>query len=217
LDALATTPVRSFTAFVERFGFADLRPGYVLTTLHPESTRPELTAPMADAMLRALAESGRQVVLTYPNADPGSDAIIASIEAAAGSPDFHVVRGFGADWYPTAMEHAGLMVGNSSGGIIEAASFGLPVVDIGDRQKGREHGPNVLHCGRDRSAIRDAIATATDPSFASRASGPNIYGDGRGAERVIAALRATDPGELGAPKRFAEPDPAFTGSLMELP
>lgn len=215
LDAFAGE-TRDFDAFVDAFELTGLEPGFALATLHPESRHPEATRPMAEAMVDALIATGRQVIITYPNADPGADAIVEVIEAAGRHPHIHCVRGFGADWYPTAMAHAGLMIGNSSGGIIEAASFRLPVVDIGDRQKGRAHGDNVVHCDRDRSAILAAIEAVTDPAFAPRAAQGNIYGDGRGAERVIAALTSLDWEILAAPKRFADPDLTFTGDLMEL-
>lgn len=217
LDACIGASVRDFDAFVAGHGLAGLRPGFVLATLHPESQRPEVTRPMAEAMVAALSDTGRQVVYTYPNADPGSDSVIEIVEAvAASSPDSYCVRGFGADWFPTAMAHAGVMVGNSSGGIIEAASFGLPVIDIGDRQKGRDHGPNVIHCNRDRTAILEAISTATHPDFEPFAAAPNVYGDGRGAQRVMAALASLDWSTISAPKRFADPQPGFVGSLLEI-
>lgn len=217
LDAFRHATIHGVDDFADRFGLVDLESGFVLATLHPESRRPDTTGPMAEALVDALIETGRQAVITYPNADPGSDQIIDVIESAAGRSDrLYCVRGFGADWYPSAMAHAGLMIGNSSGGIIEAASFDLPVVDIGDRQKGREHGPNVVHCGRDRAAILEAIDTATSPAFRERAAAGNIYGDGRGAERVIAALVDADFDELAAPKRFADPDPDFVGERWEL-
>jgi UDP-hydrolysing UDP-N-acetyl-D-glucosamine 2-epimerase len=216
LDAFVTAPRRPFAELTAAFELTGLEPGYVLATLHPESRLPDATRPMTEALVDALRATGRQVVFTHPNADPGSDTIIEIIESAATGADIHCVSGFGADWFPTAMAHAGLMVGNSSGGIIEAASFDLPVVDIGDRQRGREHGPNVIHCGRERSAIADGIDAATDPAFIALAATGNIYGDGRGRERVTTALRSLDWKHLRDPKRFADPDPNFRGTLMDI-
>jgi len=217
LDSFASTTTHDLSEFATRFDLEGLRPGYALATLHPETRHPEFTRSMAESMTEALSDSGRDVVITYPNADPGSGEIIEVIEdGAARYRHVHCVPGFGADWYPTAMAHAGLMVGNSSGGIIEAASFDLPVIDIGDRQKGREHGSNVVHCSRDRAAILKAIREVIHVDFRRKASSGNIYGDGRGAERVLTALRAADFDALAAPKRFAEPDPAFVGELLDL-
>ena len=216
LDAFATTPRHDFEAFAANFELTGLQPGYVLATLHPESRNPGTTEAMATGLVRALRASGRQVVFTYPNADPGSDTVIDVIESASDGHDLHTVRSFAADWFPTAMTHAGLMVGDSSGGIIEAASFGLPVVDIGDRQRGREHGPNVIHCGRDEGSIITAMEAASDPGFIAGATGGNIYGDGRGRERVMVALKSLDWSTLRDPKRFADPDPHFRGLPLEI-
>lgn len=216
LDALVAEPARDFDEFVEEFGLVGLRPGFVLATLHAETGNPERTAPMAASFVAALRSSGRQVVFTYPNADPGGDAIIRAIEAAAQDDDMFLVRTFGAKWFPTAMAYAGMMAGNSSGGIIEAASLGLPVVDIGDRQKGRERGPNVVHSQRDTMAIEAAIEHAASEEFEASARSGNIYGDGRGAERVIHALRHLDWDRVAGPKRFAEPDLDYRGEMLEL-
>lgn len=211
LDALGRTARHGFEEFATECGLVGLEPGFALATLHPESRRPKVTTPMARALVAALRQLGRQTVFTYPNADPGSDEVIETIEAAADGRTIYFVRGFGDQWYPTAMDHAGLMVGNSSGGIIEAASFELPVVDIGDRQRGRDHGPNVVHCERDQRSIVEAIALASTPEFAEQAAADNIYGDGRACERVVTALASLEWSTLAEPKRFAEPDLDFSG------
>ena len=81
-----------------------------------------------------------------------------------------------------------MLVGNSSSGIIEAASFGTPVVDVGPRQAGREHGPNVVRVGWSRAAIGRALAAVAGRRFAKR----NPYG-GRDTGRRIAGVLATVP------------------------
>ena len=74
------------------------------------------------------------------------------------------------------------MVGNSSSGLIEAPSFELPVVNIGDRQRGRLRAINVIDVGHGRAEIAAGIARALDPGFRRRLAGlPNPYGDGRAA------------------------------------
>ena len=216
LDAFVGEPRSTFEEFTARFSLVGLEPGYTLMTLHPESRHPDRTGPMCAALVSALRATDRQVVATYPNADPGADEIVEQLLELDGDSQFHVVRSFGPDWYPTAMAHASLMIGNSSGGIIEAASFGLPVVDIGHRQGGRDHGANVLHSERDEESIGRAIEQATEPSFVELvASEGNIYGDGRAAERVLQALTSVEWSIVSAPKPFVDPDPAFRGSRME--
>lgn len=214
LDGIRERPARSLAELCARFGLGgDLGAGYALATLHSETRSLAITDRMAAAMVAALEAAGLPVIYTYPNADPHADRIVAAIEAAAArNPHHHVVRNFGADWFYTAMANAGLVIGNSSSGIIEAASFRLPVVDIGDRQKGRFHGANVLHAAPDRDAILAAITEARDPAMAARlAAFENPYGDGRSTERIVAVLSSGDVGTWGAPKPFCGPDPLYTG------
>ncbi len=205
LDELCRAEIAPIEELRAWTGRDSLEPGYALATLHPESRAPALTRPMAEAMFDALHRLGHTVVATYPNADPGADEIVDVLNSVA-SDGVIVVKSFGADRFPTAMAHAGFMIGNSSGGIIEAASFGLPVVDIGDRQRGRDHGANVLHSERDQVSITEAIKTVTNPAFRQRASGGNMYGDGHGAERVVAALGSLPWDEMGKPLPFADLD-----------
>lgn len=216
LDAFSSVPTNSLQAFNDHFNLNVPR-GFALATLHPETRFPRETRSMAEAMVSALIQSGRETVITYPNSDPNSDQIIDVIEAAAHEYDqIRTIRSFGADWYPTAMTHAGFMIGNSSSGIIEAASFGLPVIDIGQRQKGRDHGNNVVHCERDRDAITAAIDCVTTAGFQRGSMDDNIYGDGRASQRIVAALRDANFAELAQPKIFADFDPHFSGELMEI-
>lgn len=218
LDGIHDRPAEPFTDFADHFGFDGLRPGYVLVTLHPETVAAGETAPMAQAMVAALEQSGRQVIYTYPNADPGADEIIAMIEDAAKRlPGHFVVRNFGARWFYSAMAHAGMVVGNSSSGIYEAASFGLPVVDIGERQKNRFHGPNVLHADRTRDGIAAAMQSAMKSAAGLEFSGMvNPYGDGHGAARVMQVLASLNWAAMAAPKGFADYDPDYSSEKVEL-
>jgi UDP-hydrolysing UDP-N-acetyl-D-glucosamine 2-epimerase len=218
LDGIVGSTARSFEEFASHFNFgADLQPGFVLATLHPETRAPELTELMALNMIKSLEGTGLSVIYTYPNADPFADKIIAAIEAAAlRNKTHHVVKNFGAAWFYTAMSHAGLVIGNSSSGIIEAASFHLPVVDIGDRQKGRFHGANVLHCGIGEAEITAAVTQAQSSGMgAAIAALVNPYGDGHTADRIIALLKKHYMNREKRIKSFCAVDPGFTGELSE--
>ena len=85
-----------------------------------------------------------------------------------------------------------MLIGNSSSGIMEAASFGVPVVNIGFRQKGRERARNILDAEPDVLAIRAKIAEAASPSFRESLAGMiNPYGDGHAAEKIVQVLTST--------------------------
>jgi UDP-N-acetylglucosamine 2-epimerase (non-hydrolysing) len=96
-----------------------------------------------------------------------------------------VVRESLGSLYPGVMATADALVGNSSSGILEAASFGLPVVNVGARQQGREHAGNVIDCPEERDSIRLSIERALSAEFRRTASlVVNPYGDGHSAARI---------------------------------
>jgi UDP-N-acetylglucosamine 2-epimerase len=86
------------------------------------------------------------------------------------------------------MRDAAVLVGNSSSGIIEAASFNTPVLDIGPRQTGRQHSPNLTHVEYSSPAIVRALQTIWNDGRPRRARGTNVYGGGRAGERIAGHL-----------------------------
>lgn len=165
-----------------------LRPDerYALALFHPVVQEMNDAYAQTDALARALLQEaqGRRVVWLAPNADAGSAAILQRL---AETSDERIVRVTHLEraQYAAALKHSDLLAGNSSSGIIEAASFGTPVVNVGDRQRSRERNANVLDCEARFEAIAQAVAAAL-------AHGPydpaNVYGDGRAGERIAARL-----------------------------
>jgi UDP-N-acetylglucosamine 2-epimerase len=145
-------------------------------------------------------------VLTYPNADTGHAAVVEAIERFAASGDrYTLVRNLGTDAYFTLLGRAAAMVGNSSSGIIEAASFGLPVVDVGIRQQRRIRARNVLHAESDRDSIAAAIRRAVAADFRESLAGlENPYGDGHASERIVETLATVPLDEKLLVKRFCD-------------
>ena len=175
-------------------------------TFHPVTVEsPEAAAQEAEEVLNALLETGVYAVVTMPNSDVGSDGVYARICRAA---ELHPERialhkSLGQKRYLGLLRHADVMVGNSSSGILESASFGLPTVDIGDRQRGRLRPENVIHCECTRPEIAAAIRKGLDPVFREKLNGyVNPYGDGHAAERMTEIIRRTD---FSDPSLIAKP------------
>jgi UDP-hydrolysing UDP-N-acetyl-D-glucosamine 2-epimerase len=189
--ALALDAIREHTplddvALAERG--VRLRGPTLLVTFHPVTLEAGSTMQQLEAVLAAVDASGLDAVLTYPNADAGHEKIAERLEGFADDDRFTLVRSLGADAYYTLLGHVVAMVGNSSSGIIEAASFHLPVVDVGSRQRGRVRPANVLHAA-EVDAIGDALQHALSEEFrADLATLENPYGDGRAAPRIADAL-----------------------------
>jgi UDP-hydrolysing UDP-N-acetyl-D-glucosamine 2-epimerase len=169
----------------------DLSRPYLLLIQHPVMAEREDAAQQMAATIGACIETGLPVAWIYPNIDLGFTDIVGVIEEYRDHPQVFAAPNLDRDRFLTLLAHAAALVGNSSSGILEAPSFGVPVVNIGNRQRGRPQACNILNCPPERQAIAAAIRTATgDPAFRAAASrAVNPYGDGRSGPRICAILR----------------------------
>ena len=131
-----------------------------------------------------------QIIATYPNADAGGRKMIEILKSYTKYPYIRIYKHIPYRAYLGLMNIASVIVGNSSAGIIEAASFGLPAVNIGDRQKGRERAKNTIDVKCDKKEIVAAITMAlSNKEFKKEAKVcKSPYGDGRTSEHVIEIL-----------------------------
>lgn len=189
LDNLRTVSRLTPEELVQWIGLP-LEPAPLLVTYHPVTREASATAQHMENLLTALAQINKPVIFTYPNVDTNHQEIIDSIEGYVHEHDNAVaVKHLGTQAYFSLMAHAAAMVGNSSSGIIEAASFQLPVVNIGNRQKGRLRAANVLDVDCDVTAIKAAVEVATSQDFRrSLLELSNPYGDGQAAQRILEVL-----------------------------
>ena len=151
----------------------------------------------ADTLFAALEDVQQDLLIISPNADAGSRELLQRISAfRARKSNVKFVSNIDHQTYLSLLQFLSFLVGNSSSGIMESASFKLPAINIGKRQDGRETGRNVLHCAADKDDIRRAIHTALSPGFKSSLDGlQNPYGDGHSAEKIadiISGVGATD-------------------------
>lgn len=150
---------------------------YLLVYVHPAD------AGVARATMSAAVATGLPVRLCWPNADPGSAAVVRELREHG--PDVAAYRALSPARYALMMHSCSVLVGNSSSGLREGAWLGVPAVNVGTRQQLRERAANVLDVGLDAGAILEAID-------AQRAHGryqrSDLYGDGHAAPRIVAAL-----------------------------
>jgi len=164
---------------------------YCLIVQHPISTNPLDIRKEMEAILEAVDTLNIYTVIIYPNADPGSYDIIELIEAYVTSHHNAVFcRSVPFEDYLALMKSASVMVGNSSSAILEAPSFGLPAINVGTRQEGREQGKNIINVPPEIIAIQSAIHKAiSDENFREIvACSENPYGDGCSSERIVKIL-----------------------------
>lgn len=204
LDHLLEFNPYSESEFEQIFGFP-LPPEFLLATFHPVTTELEDAPTQLKAFMEGILESDLPCIITQANADMGGRWINSMIANYASEyPSFIVTPNLGSRGYLTAMSKCRAMVGNTSSGIIEAASFHTPVVNVGRRQHGRLHGANVLDVACTQEAITSGIQRVLSASFVAHCEGvSNPYGDGQASRRIVKILEDTDFAQL-FPKRFED-------------
>lgn len=214
LEHIYKTPLPSKEEVEGELGL-DLSQPTLLVTQHPVTLRSSGAAASAPSpgdavfdvaeVLGAVEDSGLPAVITYPNSDTGGRAIIDYIQAfQARYPRATARVNLGTRLYLGLMKHAAALVGNSSSGIIEAASFGVPVVNVGERQQGRVRGANVIDVVTERAAISEGIQRALDPVFRKEVAGmQNPYGRGEASEHIVRVLKEVELGQRLLQKRLA--------------
>jgi len=192
LDHLRRSQLHTRETLQQRHNL-DLNQPTVLIAFHPVTIHRETTGE-ADALFDALAHTGGQILFVYPNSDAGSRELVERTQAfAADRALTRIFVNLDAVTYWSLMPHVDAMIGNSSSGIMEAASFALPVVNIGMRQQGRERAANIIDAPASTAAILTAIKQACTPEFRGSLMGmSNPYGDGHAAERIVERLATVD-------------------------
>jgi UDP-hydrolysing UDP-N-acetyl-D-glucosamine 2-epimerase len=186
----------------------NLRSPFLFVTFHPVTLEFEQTELQVRELLAALATSKMPVIFSMPNADTGGRMMAKMIrQYMECHPLSQWVDSLGTRGYFSIMGLAAALVGNSSSGIIEAPSFGLPVVNIGSRQKGRVRARNVIDVGYGREEILDGIERATAPRFREmlRELG-NPYARGNACDRIVKRLKEVSLDTKLVTKEFYEVD-----------
>jgi UDP-N-acetylglucosamine 2-epimerase (non-hydrolysing)/GDP/UDP-N,N'-diacetylbacillosamine 2-epimerase (hydrolysing) len=163
---------------------------FALLVLHPTDPNDAVEHARATMILRTLlAARLARVAIVHPNNDPGSGGIARAWDEVRDD-RVTIFRNLDRPAFLGLLRDAAFLIGNSSAGIIEAASFGTPVIDIGPRQAGRERGRNVAHVESTAAAVRRAIDRIGRSGRPKRFPARNTYG-GRGAGRKIAQALAS--------------------------
>jgi len=188
LDHLRRSALLARPALEARLGLTFQAP-VILAAYHPVTILKDTTAE-ADALFSALSQAPGQLLFVYPNADAGSYALIERAKkAAAVRPHTHIFVNLDPIAYWSLLGQVDALIGNSSSGIMEAASFALPTVNVGLRQQGRERARNLIDAPAETAAILSALNQALDPEFRKGLRGmENPYGDGTAAQTIARVL-----------------------------
>jgi UDP-hydrolysing UDP-N-acetyl-D-glucosamine 2-epimerase len=170
----------------------DLQSAAVMVAYHPVTMLRDTTGE-ADALFAALREIDGQILFCYPNSDAGNHALLQRTRSFLSMrTNARLFVNLDVVTYWSLLREVAVLIGNSSSGIMEAASFALPVVNVGFRQKGRERARNVLDAEPEASVILAAMAKAGSRVFHDSLAGmTNPYGDGHAAEKIVQVLTTT--------------------------
>ncbi|WP_408072041.1 UDP-N-acetylglucosamine 2-epimerase [Butyrivibrio sp. JL13D10] len=161
---------------------------YAIGTFHPVTLEDNSASDQINELLKALGKHDDIFyIFTSANADDGGDEVNRILkEYEAGHDNFVLVSSLGMRRYLSALKYAEFVIGNSSSGIIEAPSFRIPTINIGDRQKGRIQADTVINCGPEENAISKAIDMALSDSFKGKIhDADNPYGNGETSEKIV--------------------------------
>ena len=160
---------------------------YAICTYHPVTMEGEgVERQIQDFLIAIKSFPDIQFIVTKSNADQGGARINELLDEANEQIDnLHVFSSLGVVRYLSLMRHAKFVLGNSSSGIIETPAFGIPTVNIGERQRGRLQAGSIINCEDDAKSIIDAISKALDEAFLEKCREVvNPYGDGHAAEQI---------------------------------
>jgi GDP/UDP-N,N'-diacetylbacillosamine 2-epimerase (hydrolysing) len=195
LDRFRNTPMLSISEISERLKI-DLIPGepFLIMIQHVISSEIGQAYEQVKESLEALKELGVATILIHPNSDAGSQQIVKAIQEYETLPFIHIAKNVPRLEFINLMRNASCLLGNSSSGILEAPYLKLPVINVGNRQRGRLHSDNVQFVNHSRSEIVTALKRAIfDDDFRKKILGSsNPYGDGYSSSRIATTLANVD-------------------------
>src|SRR5271167_2068488 len=204
LDHLRRRTLLSRTELESRLRI-DLKPPTILVVYHPVTITRDTTQE-ADALFGALTALPDQMLFCYPNADAGSRALIYRTKSfVARRKQGRLFTNLDALTYWSLLPQVDVLVGNSSSGIMETASFALPTVNVGLRQQGRERARNIVDAAPDVDSILEAVEKARSREFRQSLEGmTNPYGEGFASETIVDVLTTVPLSQELLMKRHSE-------------
>jgi UDP-hydrolysing UDP-N-acetyl-D-glucosamine 2-epimerase len=192
---VAAQPALDFDPFVRYGGVGpntDLSRGYLVVMQHPVTTEYEEARRQVEETLYAVTTMGLPALWFWPNVDAGSDGTSKGIRVfrEREKPDnLHLFRNMYPEDFLRLLVHSTAIVGNSSVAIRECSFLGVPAVNIGTRQQGRERGANVIDVEHERAAIAGAIR---EHVARGRPKADHLYGDGDAGRRIADCLATAE-------------------------
>lgn len=168
----------------------DLTDDFAVVTFHPVTLEGSSSKEQCEELFKALDNNKLRYIITKANADADGQIINEMIDEYGKSRNnVFVINSLGMVRYLSALNEAVMVIGNSSSGLVEAPSFHIPTVNIGDRQKGRLRADSIIDCEPTFDSIDRAIKLAESDGFIKKCQNvSNPYGDGETSKKVVSAI-----------------------------
>ena len=195
LDRLLSVPSLSADQLSQRLNFPLTEDEPLLLVIqHVISSEIDEAYEQMRQTLTAVSNLGIKTILSYPNTDAGGQQMIRAIQEYSSLPFLYTAKNIPRIEFVNLFRRASCLLGNSSAGILEAPLLKIPVVNVGNRQKGRLHAENVTFVPHDYKAIMHAVNRAIfDPNYIEMVSQcSNPYGDGQSSQRIADVIASID-------------------------
>ncbi|WP_180850247.1 UDP-N-acetylglucosamine 2-epimerase [Bacillus sp. UMB0893] len=176
---------------------------FSIVMYHPVTTEVDKLKINVKSLVNSLINSNKKYVVIYPNNDEGSEIILEEYKRLEGNSNFKIFPSIRFEHFLTLLKNCEFMIGNSSAGVRETGVYGIPSIDIGNRQKNRydmDHSNNIIHVHEYEAEILSAIAKVQQLDIQPTA----IFGDGKSDEKFIGILENDSIWELKIQKNFID-------------
>ncbi len=203
LDSILNDPKLSREELNKKLGI-DLNQPTALIIQHPALVESDKAYRQVKETMEAVAELKIQAIVIYPNIDSGGLEIIRAIKEYENLAFAHTYKNIERNIFISLLKEVSVVIGNSSCGILEAPSFKLPALNIGNRQRGRMQAGNVINVPHEHNEIAAAVKKAlSDVVFKEQLKTcVNPYGDGKSSERIVKVLSEIECNETLLDKRI---------------
>ena len=196
LDKFMNQKALCKSEILQKIGQKDLSVDYAILIFHPISMEQDCATEYLENMIKALIKNKITPCVSYPNSDSGNRRLIDVLKLYASRNEVILYGNLPREHFVSLFKHATFIIGNSSAGILEAASIPLPAINVGLRQLGRLHGENVQFCDGTLQSIDAAIKVAMSKEYLARIDDiKNIYGDGDSAQKAFDLINQLNLGE----------------------
>ncbi len=200
IDLMLSDKLPSLESAKERYDIPFEKYGIVM--YHPVTTEFEHLNENIKNTVDALEKINKQCIVIYPNNDLGYELILSEYKRLEKNDNFRLFPSLRFEYFLTLLKNADFMLGNSSAGIREAAIYGIPAIDLGNRQSGRyniQASRNIQHCDEKRDLIIEAISKIDEHRIFSK-----LFGDGKSTEHFYDMLCKDETWSMGLQKKFHE-------------